>query len=99
MATTTDFSIFLEEADPDGFEEVYALYQAVKNEEEYGLYECTKNSDGKLFIKANHTSSTLLIASEKAKKLFLDTIEKKFCEDMDIESWYGLHNGLSNPHA
>ena len=39
MATITDFEAWLEQADPEGHEEVYALYQAVYGADDYGFYE------------------------------------------------------------
>jgi hypothetical protein len=51
MTTITDFDAWLEQANPEGHEEVYALYSCVLGEEDFGFWEC-KKSAGRLFIKA-----------------------------------------------
>ncbi|HEY1136472.1 MAG TPA: hypothetical protein VGE64_03185 [Xanthomonadaceae bacterium] len=97
MATITDFEAWLEQADPEGHEEVYALYQAVYGAEDYGFYECKVSADGtKWFIKSGHVEDTLMLASEKARSAFLSLIENKYTEgDMDIESWYGYRRAMA----
>ena len=96
MATITDFAAWLEQANPDDHEEVYALYRAVADEEEMGLYECSRNARGQLFVKANHTDDTLMIASASAKALFLQKMEEQYCDDpSDMESWYGYKRAMA----
>lgn len=96
MGTITDFNIWLEQAVPEDFEEVYCLYHAVKDKENYGLYECKKSADGKLFIEANHIEDTLMLASQKAIDSFLHLIESRYVEPgMTIEGWYEFHRGMA----
>lgn len=97
MATITDFEGWLDEADPDGFEEVYSLYMAIENGEEFGPYECKPSSDNsKWFIKASHTDDTLMLASEKARKAFLSLIHSRFCDPkLDMESWYHYKRNMA----
>jgi hypothetical protein len=96
MATITDFEGWLDQGEPEGYEEVYSLYRCVQDEEDFGIYEC-KSKDGKLFIKAGHTDDTLMLASEKAKTAFLKIIETRYVDDndMDIESWYAYNHAMS----
>jgi hypothetical protein len=97
MGTITDFEAWLEQADPDGHEEVYALYQAVSAGEDYGFYECKASDDGtKWFLKGGHVEDTLMLASEKARSAFLLLIESKYTDgDMDIESWYDYMRAMA----
>ncbi|MDD5486633.1 MAG: hypothetical protein PHW65_03675 [Dehalococcoidales bacterium] len=96
MDTITDFNIWLEQADPEDFEDVYCLYHAVKDKENYGLYECKKSKDGKLFIKADHTEETLMLASQKAIDAFLNLIERRYVDPgMEIEGWYEFHRAMA----
>ena len=101
MGTTTDFETWVDIVDPDDFEEIYALYSAISNEENAMGYECNRKGD-KLFITYNQykgPNETLLLSGVKAKEYFLVWFEKKFCDEMDIESWYGLERAKNNPHA
>lgn len=93
MATITDFDVWLAQADPDTIEEIYSLYCAVTDKESSGVFNCSENND-RLFLKANHTEDTLMLASEKAVDSFLATMRKKFNIDMDIEAWYGFHRAM-----
>jgi hypothetical protein len=95
MATITDFDIWLEEADPEGHEEIYALYHCVLDEEDYGIWELKKRA-GQLFIKAGHTDDVLRIASPRAKQFFLDIVKDRYVRDpgMDIEGWYGFRRAM-----
>ena len=44
MATITDFEAWLNEADPDSHEEIYALYRAVSDIDQNAMYECSINN-------------------------------------------------------
>ena len=46
MATITDFDAWLDQADPEGYEEVYALYRAIVDCDEVGRYQCNASQDG-----------------------------------------------------
>lgn len=94
MATITDFEGWLDQAGPETTEETYALYQCVAEEEDYGIYRCQKGKDGKLFVKCATGEDTLMLASDKAKQSFLSLVTKKYCNDVDIESWYGFRRAM-----
>jgi len=99
MATTTSFEEWLDAADPDDFEIIYALYQAVSERETYDPWQISMNRD-RLFVKCGFTKDTLMLASEKACNSFLSLISKKYCGDFDdIESWYGYERNMNNPKA
>ncbi|MDS4031853.1 MAG: hypothetical protein RKO66_17535 [Candidatus Contendobacter sp.] len=97
MGTITDFDSWLDQADPDDFEEVYALYKAVETGEEYGIYSCKVSPDRtKWFVKAGHTEDTLMLASEKAKGHFLSTIHRRYGDaELDMESWYHYKRNMA----
>jgi len=98
MATITDFDAWLDSVDPDDYKEVYCLYKSVEECEEWGMYSTSENN-GKLFVKGP-VGDTLMLASEKAKKTFLNILEDRYCDDgMDIESWYGFMRAMKNDKA
>lgn len=90
MDTITDFSAWLDQADLDDHEEVYALYKAVEDVDDVGLYKCTASKDGtKWFVEASHTEDKLMLASVEARAAFLKKIENEYTNgELDIESWY-----------
>ena len=94
----TSFDDWLGAEDPDGHEEIYALYQAVSNRETFGNYE-VKVKDERTFIKGS-SDSTLVLGSEKARDAFLREVEKlKDDDEMDMEGWYAYSRAMANPHA
>lgn len=96
MTTTTEFDCWLDMADPDDHEEVYALHQAVSNIEESGIYSCSSNN-GRYFIKADHVEDTLMLASDKARNAFLSILESRYgAEEFGgIEGWYGYKRAIA----
>ncbi|HGS5167953.1 TPA: hypothetical protein ACMDUA_005310 [Vibrio harveyi] len=96
MATITDFDLWVDAADADGFEEVYALYQAVSDRDDVGLFKC-EEKNGRFFVTANHVEDTLLLASDEAYDYFLVYIEKRFDIGSvgDMESWYGYQRAMA----
>jgi hypothetical protein len=91
--TITDFDSWLDLAEPEGHEEVYSLHRSITDVADMGLYECSENN-GKYFLKASHVDETLMLASDKAVRAFVATIESRFDID-DIETWYGDHHAIS----
>lgn len=97
MATITDFEAWLDEADPDDFEEIYGLYCTVKDEEPSAWYQCSRSKDKqRLFVKGSHTEDTLMLASDKAKNAFLSLLVSRYCDsDGDMEMWYGFKRAMA----
>lgn len=94
MATITDFDAWLDQADPDDYEEIYALYRAVYDPDEFGLYKCSINN-GKYFVKADHCDDTLMLASEKSRSAFLKEMHSRYKIDGNIESWYAYEKAMA----
>jgi len=94
MATITDFDAWLNEADPDDYEEIYALCRAVMDIDEFGMYKCSMNN-GKYFVKGNHTEDTLMLASEKARLAFVGTIDVRFKMEGNLEGWYQYKRAMT----
>jgi len=92
MATITDFNAWLSGVDIEDHNEVYCIYQAVKQIEEWGGYTCTERQTSKgemYFLKCNYIDEILMLASDKARNAFLKHLEVTYAgEDMDIESWF-----------
>ena len=97
MGTITDFDAWLDQADPDDYEETYALYKAVEDGEAFGIYECKPSPDhSKWFVKAGHTDDTLMLASPQARAAFLRCIEERFGDgELDMESWYHYNRNMA----
>ena len=96
--STTDFESWLDQIEPDGTEEIYALYETVSNEDSYGIFEVSKNGN-QLIIKSG-CGSDILIASKKAKLLFLEIIRERYMSNTDdAECWYGFQRNMDNPKA
>jgi hypothetical protein len=94
VPTITDFSAWLDEADPDTTDEIYDLYKSVQDESEGSFYTLKRGGDGKLFVKGNHTDDTLMIVPH-AKELFLKTLwERCINSEFDIEGWYAFQKGM-----
>ena len=97
MTTITDFEVWLEENEPEGHEEIYALYQAVVSRNDWGFYNVTNDGD-KTFVKGS--LSTLLLASGKARKAFLSRVDAlRDDRELDMESWYHFRRNMANPKA
>jgi hypothetical protein len=97
MATITNFNDWLEQADPSGYEEVYALYRALEDCDASGIYSCIKSEKGdKWFFKGENTEDTLMLASPKAKDMFMKLIESKYGDgELDMESLYHLERNMA----
>lgn len=97
MTNTTNYSVWLEEHDPDGHEEIYSLYQAATERQSYSLWD-VKTQDDKTFITGS--SGTLQLLSEKARLAFVRKVESLSTDpEMDMESWYGFERNMANPKA
>ena len=47
------------------------------------------------FVKGDHTTNTLILASEKAYYAFLKEINARFELEGDIEGWYGFKRAMA----
>lgn len=94
--TTTNFDEWLDNNELSDYNDVYSLYQSVLNVEEWAGFKTIRGkSEGQYIVSSIECSDiNLFLASEKARDSFLSTIEKKYCEDMDIESYYGYHRAM-----
>lgn len=81
---STDFILYLN--DVEDLEDAYFLDQAIRTESDFGYYNCKKNGE-RLFIYCYKWSEPLLIASDKAKKKFLNDLEKRWCKEGDSINW------------
>lgn len=97
--STTDFESWLDQADPEGTEEAYALHEAVSSGEGDGIWDVVENNE-RLIVSAGHVDEKLIIASEQAKTAFLKILREKHMDDTDdVESWYGYQRNMDNPKA
>lgn len=97
MATITDFDAWLDQANPEDYEEVYSLYKAVEDIDEFGMFKCKTSTDGKkIFVYGDHVEDTLMLVSDKAKRAFLKFIEERYVDnDLNIEGWYAYKRAMS----
>lgn len=90
MTTITDMEDWLFEVAPKNPDEVYSLYKAVQDEAKKGIFDC-KAFAGKheWLIKCGRAQNTLLLASNKAKGLFLSLIHCFYADpEIDMDDWY-----------
>lgn len=88
--TITDFSAWLECADLEDYEDVYTLYHSLAECADYGMFntQVASGDSNAWIVRASYMDEALYLCSEKAKDIFLSIIEKHYCKEMDIESWY-----------
>lgn len=97
MSSTADFDVWLEENEPDSYDEIYTLYHSVNEREGNGIWEVTTRDD-KTFVTGS--TSTLQLLSEKSRLAFLRKVEAlKSDPDMDMESWYEFERNMANPKS
>lgn len=97
--STTNFQEWFEQIDfeDENHEEVFELYNTVKNNENNCMFRSeTINKGAGQIVRCSFSDTSLIIATEKAKKAFLKTLESVFCENMDIDSWYGFKVNMAN---
>lgn len=97
MATITDFEAFLDQAEPDDHEEVYALYKAVEDCCDMTFYECERAPNGQWIVSSPVASDKLRLASQDAKDAFLRLVHERYVNDegQDIEGWYGYQRAMA----
>ncbi len=95
MATITDFSGWLDQADPETTDEIYDIYTSVRDENDGSFCTVKRNPDGKLFVKTDNTDDKLMIVPN-AKELFLSTFWDRYVNDPDlsIEGWYSIRKSM-----
>lgn len=94
METLTEFQDWLDEIDLSDYEDVYSLYRSVNENEEFGMFKTDIAKNGQIIVSCSIIDDKLRLCSEKAKKAFLHLLETKYCEGMDIESWYGFNHAM-----
>lgn len=93
---TTDFNSWLFcHVIPTDYIDVYDCYMAIHDKEGNYRFDVKNNVEqGKLFVTPVGSDDTLMIASEKARQTILNMIEGKYCDGMDIESYYAFHEAM-----
>ena len=92
---TTDFDLWLDSVDLSDFNDVYSLYHSVSDIEDWGPFKTERGRGSQqLLVHSYDCDEPLLLASDKAREAFLKKVEDKYCEDMDIESYYGFHHAM-----
>ncbi len=82
---------------PRDYDAVYSLYHAVEDEKDLGSYICYGTPGGVLLrsvVGGGHMDDAKadpLELTHDEKKAFLQRIQQRFCEGMDIESYYLFH--------
>jgi len=92
MPTITNVLAWIMAVDTDDHEEIYAMFTAVKNIEEAGSFSCTRktmHNGNQYFVKCLYAGDTLLLASDAARTVFLNNIERKYAgPEWTMETWY-----------
>lgn len=87
MATTTDFQEWLDNLDDNDIEDIFCLYESIVGVTEIGGFKCTPKN-GMLFIQSGDNDQTLMLASGKAVKAFLDKLDNVYGGEF---GWVGGH--------
>lgn len=96
MATITDFKTWLDCNDLSDFNDVYSLYHSVQDVEKWAGFSTERGKkEGVYIVKSVECDDNLLLASENARSTFLSVIESRYCEGMDIETYYIYHHGIA----
>lgn len=77
MATTTDFQEWLDNLFDKDIEDIYWLYESIVGVTEMGSFKCSQKN-GMLFIQSGDNDQTLMLASGKAVKAFLDKLDNDY---------------------
>ncbi len=87
---TTDFETWINELDLSYYDDIDSLYQTVYNCEDYGCYSIAlaKGSTDRWIVSSDDCEESLLLASDKARRAFLNYIEAHFCDGLDEHAWY-----------
>jgi hypothetical protein len=93
MSATTNFAEWLDDAGPQGYEEVWELAQSVRSGGNYGRFE-GKESGSKTIVTAGSGHDALIIASPEAESKFLDMVRDRYCDEMTIEGYYEFNRQL-----
>jgi hypothetical protein len=90
----TDFVEWLDANEPDNFEEVYALYQAVHDTGTWGPYEGQRDARGRVFVKGSNPPSLALV-SEAAIAAFVRLLQRRYMDgdgpdSLSPDGWYNF---------
>lgn len=92
MKDMNDFENWINSHDLSDYNDVYCLYRSVADVDEWGSFKTVHGRGKGIYIlKSTECEENLVIASEKARKTFLNMIEEKFCGELDIEGWYSFN--------
>lgn len=95
MATTDFESWLLSHVIPTDYTDVYDCYLAIQDKKGNYRFDVKNNVEqGKSFVTPAGTDDTLMIASEKARQTILSMIEREYCDGMDIEGYYAMHQAM-----
>lgn len=95
MAAITDFDAWLLCHDLRDYNDVFSLYRSVADVDEMGIFKTVRGrKSGTYIVSSCVCDEDLLLASEQAYQYFLDVIEKRYCDEMDIEGYYAYHHAM-----
>ena len=85
MQTTNAPHEWLDNLENRDIEDINNLYECVIHKSQIGAFKCSENN-GCLFISNEENDQTLILASEKDVKAFLDKLDKEYGGDF---GWVG----------
>jgi hypothetical protein len=97
MNLTPDFQKGCDILEPEGPQEVYALFTAAKNRSPFGIYD-VKPATGcdRWIVSALGSDEGLLLVSSKALDAFLSHLTRTYCGgDLDMESWFSFEHAMA----
>lgn len=87
----TDYKEWTFALDLDGFEEIDALFQSVKQVDDYGMYRTVQGEkEGTYIVTASFMDDSLYLDSEETREEYLRFIEDIYCGGEPEEIWYAV---------
>lgn len=83
-----EFQEYLDHIMDINLDEINDLYLTIITKVNYGSFYYSETEDGRIFIKNNVSDITLLLATEKAKKTFLNILNKQWGGDFEDVAMY-----------
>ncbi len=93
MEYITDFSDWFSQIELSDFEDVYSLYLSVRFNEPYGIFKA-KKVENEVYVSCDYVDAVLKLSNDDARKSFILYIQKHYCHNEDIETWYSFNKAL-----
>ena len=88
MATTTNFNDWIDNLSEQDIDDIYNLYESVRQTTDMGGFKTTQNEREQKFVTSDFNEYTLMLANDRAETAFLNVLDYRFGGDF---GWVGGH--------